>query len=24
MGGLIKDVANAEFVNHPRDTPQMI
>ena len=24
MGGLIKDVANAEFVNHLRDTPQMI
>ena len=24
MGGLIKDVANAEFVNPPRDTPQMI
>jgi hypothetical protein len=23
-GGMIEDVANAEFVTHPRDTPQLI
>jgi hypothetical protein len=24
VGGVIEDVANAEFVKHPRDKPQMI